>query len=240
MKTLVIAIATGPYKEFLPGLIDSLKVETSMGELGVAIASDEEMDLGNEYPIKYLFQEDYPWPIVALMKFHIIKRAIELVSGEHYTHVCYVDSKVMFKENVEVPANHITTVYHNLYPGYPSKFYQSLIEFENLETKASIGKNYLYKQSGFFFGPIDLIFRAAKQISSWADYDLANHRIPVFHDESYWNKWLSMNEDLVVTFEKGIWGCPSDHECPYKTPALWIRDHHEISEERIYETYKEE
>lgn len=217
-KILVVYIATGDYINMFPGFIKSLHNFCPETEKTVIPVTDKDtgylfnmlsecmsaFEIGDNVMIaESITIQHLPWPIVALMKFKYILDSINEVYGKaKFTHVFYFNSNIEFIKEVpeEVFLHDKLIAVHNCgwdHLGHdPLKFtYGKPVDERSL---AHIPTNdYEYVQSSVFGGPIDHMIDVCITCHNWTERDLAHNLIPCFHDESYWNKYVVQNPDLV-------------------------------------------
>lgn len=245
MKILMVYIATSKhYFRFFEGFYKSLDNFCPGIEKVIHIFTDqlqnpflsEVVKNGN---VQVSVIEHKPWPLTALMKYHYVKQAIE--DNSDCDVVFYADSKVEFRKknfynsdktllditNIQYKGK-LTTVDHNLAPNYPSDYEKLQFWVNDRNTNARIDGRYQYHQSGFFGGEKDIVLKMCNQCIWWTENDLANHRMPSVDDESYLNRWIFENPQLVITLPGSYWGCDSDSECERKDSIIHLRDHSDI------------
>ena len=66
-------------------------------------------------------------------------------------------------------------------------------------------KNSQYYQSGLIGGKTKDFLEMARIISEWTSIDLKKNYIPIWHDESYFNKYVSDKNPLILT-PNYLWG----------------------------------
>jgi hypothetical protein len=49
--------------------------------------------------------------------------------------------------------------------------------------------------ASFFGGKAEIVYKMCEDVSKWTESDLKRFIIPKWHDESYLNKWQTMNSD---------------------------------------------
>ena len=55
-----------------------------------------------------------------------------------------------------------------------------------------------YAQAAIFFGPAEKIQKLSSDCWEWTEIDLKNGLIPIWHDESYLNRWITENDHNLL------------------------------------------
>lgn len=249
-KTIIVYIATGPYKQYFEGFIGSLQNFQSGRKKAVFVLSDNITRL-KEIPegvsIYYRDIEHQHWPLVALNKFRYIKETIEGIkldpTFEEVTEAYYFDSKVqfirpldfIFKTKSIVACPHIAWEHS----GRDCMAFTWGREI-NPRSKAHIPleTKYTYCQSGVLGGDINILLQAASEIDQLTKEDLMHNIIPMWHDESYWNKWILSNQDKIMYLPSGSMGEKGDETCDNQEATINLRKTDEIQQlkQSIYES----
>jgi len=184
MKIGILVVATGKYTVFVPHLLRSVKDNfLTDHDVEMNVWTDSE-ELEGDFRKFHTAHE--PWPYSTLMRYHFFTREAE--SLEKYDYLFYLDADmyVVGKVGDEV-LSELTATQH---PGFffkPKSFFP--YERRSL-SKASVpyGRGTLYFCGGFNGGSkyLDMAFDIVKMV----DADTENDIIPVWHDESYLNKYL--------------------------------------------------
>ncbi len=206
-KTLAIYyIATGDYTKYINDFIQNIHHFMPHLRKTVVILSDglEEFNGKTYKGVNYIVKkiEHNHWPIVTLFKMtYILKNKIDC------DYVCYLNGDALFNpiyhayymfdfEKINISQHfHYDNENMHWYLDSSKKF---LVDNENKRSLAYIDNtNYTYVQGGFFFGKSDLIYSMCEDIDKMVKIDLKNNIIPVWHDESYLNKWVLLNNKIV-------------------------------------------
>lgn len=208
-KVLIVYIATGDYKTYFDKFKKSLDKFLPKTEKILFLISDDEK-FNKKHAIYSRLIEHLPWPIVTLMKFKYINDAIEATKSEEPSHVFYFNANVDFDrevtEKVFLSSRLIAVEHSNLLVHCKNDPSSLRTEMEGI---SAIDHPYVYVAGGVVGGPIELMKEAATTIFEWTKTELAQNYIPQWHDESYWNKYVDLNQDKVKILP-AIYGCPED------------------------------
>jgi hypothetical protein len=213
---LIPYIATGKYYDRLGTFKESVPKFCPGSNKFIHIASDK-VTLKQEYKhYEGCHRIDHlPWPIVALMKFKHILDSFNLANDwVTMDYIFYFNSNIKFID--ECPdelflTDKIITV-HNVGWDYLGHDPLHFTYEKPLDSKSAtyIEGWYDYCQSCLFGGPTDLMIQLCNECHEMITYDLAHNRIPVFHDETAFNKWVHTHKDQVTILD-GDWCAAEDH-----------------------------
>ena len=194
-KTIgIYYIATGIYKNNFKSFFDSLNNFFEGYIKKIILLSDgldEYINYNvNEISIEHHHIDDYPWPIVALFRFHYL-----LKYKTNCDYIFFFNSNSIIQSNKRIywfDENKINVTKHFFYKsGILTTYELMLPSDDNPNSTSYIGNiNYIYCQSGFFGGPSDKIYQMCEEIQKMINIDLNNNIIAKWHDETYFNKWL--------------------------------------------------
>lgn len=202
-KTLAIYyIATAEYKNCFKYFHKTIHTFMPDMDKTVIVLSDGLSEYDNkEYNgVKYkVFRIDhYPWPIVALFKMtQILNHKVDC------DYACYFNADLFANKHFDYKSNENFFDYNKLNVSYHSysknkdDIYGAAylkLEDDNPNSLSYIGDiQYEYCQSGFFFGPSNIVFKMCEDITEWIKKDLINYVMPKWFDETYLNKWCFLN-----------------------------------------------
>lgn len=95
--------------------------------------------------------------------------------------------------------------------GYTFNIPESRRTFADLSMMQAVGlvpKNYReakYFNAGFFGGRKDTMLRMCKDVNSLLDEALAKNYMPIWHDESAYNKWVNAHTELVNVLDASVY-----------------------------------
>lgn len=148
------------------------------------------------------------WPYPTLLRYNLFLQQEEKLKEYDYIFYCDIDMKFVDVVGDEILGDGITAVQHPMY-ALDSKFCPP---YEPNDKSASYikrpgklinnnGKSRfmpLYFAGGFQGGKADKFIEAMKATKKIIEYDLDRNYIPIWNDESAWNKHLSENPPEIV------------------------------------------
>lgn len=157
--------------------------------------------------IKVFPTEPFEWPLPTLKRYHLFLQQEELLKD--YDFIFYIDADMEFVSRVgeEVLGNDLTAAQHPMYavnknfipPYEPNKDSMAFIPRPGRVINVDGKKRFepLYAAGGFQGGRADSFIKAMKVMKEWIDIDFANNYVPVWNDETIWNKYLFLNPASV-------------------------------------------
>ena len=153
--------------------------------------------------IKLVKTESFKWPEATLLRFHLISKNKELITGKY---ILYIDADTILKRklnssNLFSPELEMSFVQHpGSYQRGPLRFlYKRLVKPFWETNKISMSyvpwfrrRHYVY--GGIWGGKRDEVVRMCFQLKKLIDTDLAIGFYPISYDESYLNNWVSTNK----------------------------------------------
>ena len=193
-------IATGEYKMFFPDFLESVQNFFPKNQKVVKLISDGLEEYKGYEKGKVTVElcpriNNYPWPVVALYKmWHILERY-----DDSCDYMCYFNANAIIYPHREDIFNleKLSTSYHsfndkdNAYNPWPH------IHLDPNSAAYMENESYEYIQSGFFFGPKEIIKNMCEDIVNMIRIDSSRHMFAQWHDESYLNKWCVENNLIV-------------------------------------------
>lgn len=194
MRNIVIYyIATDIYTQFIDGFIKSLCYFCETDKLTIILLSDSSEDYSkynNEHiTIKQYYIQHFCWPIITLFKMkYILDFFIEDCDYAFYmnSNLRWIKNKVIcLDKDLLFSTKRYSS--DELYKGY--NIYQipnstSFIDYNKLP------ENICYCQGGLFGGKPKPLKSFCADIYEMIKVDLQKGIIPIWHDESYLNKWM--------------------------------------------------
>jgi len=200
MKIGLLIIATGRYKLFFDDLYKSVEKNFLPGhEKTFFYFTDSKKDLTKQYPnMVQIYKKRLGFPDDTLYRYKFFNNARKqiLESGVDYIFYMDVDMRVVQLVNEKVipqGSKTLTAVFH---PGYwndrrkPKPHETRPISSFYVKPKRRV----VYIAGGFQGGKTQDYLDATLEISKKIDSDKKKHNIiPVWHDESAWNHYLTKN-----------------------------------------------
>ncbi len=157
---------------------------------------------------KIIPTEPCAWPTPTLMRYHLFLRQEELL--KEYDYIYYVDADMKFVSRVgDEILGELVGAQHPMYalrrgyvpPYEPNPSSTSFIPRTGRVIEENGQKRYepLYFAGGLQGGRSDKFIEAMKVMRNMIDEDFTkNNYIPIWNDESAWNKYLFLNPPTVV------------------------------------------
>ena len=199
-KIAIYYIVTGDYKKLFPDFLESVHNFYPKNQKIVKLISDglEEFATYKKNKVKVDLCpkiNNYPWPIVPLYKMWLISENFD----NSCKYSCYFNGNSIINVHAldALNPNKITVSYHSF--NSKKRPYNPWPHININPTSSAYLKNetYEYVQSGFFFGPSNIIYNMCTEINDLLTDDMKRHRFAQWHDESYLNKWCTLNPELI-------------------------------------------
>lgn len=227
-KVAVVAICLNkPYWPFISEMITSARKFFLKGHQVDFILWT---DMPEDSPIdaKIIPTEPMTWPMPTLHRYHLFLRQEELL--KEYDYVYYIDADMKFVSRVgdEVIGNLVCAPHPGYYvkkafvpPYEPNKKSTAYIPRPGKVVEEGGVKRLMpfYAAGGFQGGRSDKFIEAMKVMSEMIDKDFKNGYIPIWNDESVWNKYLFLNppdvyldpsyvypDSLISAYYRPLWG----------------------------------
>jgi len=187
-------IATGKYTQFLPKLFASAdKYFLDSYDVRYKIFTDAGChDAKPKRPYHFFAAEHLCWPLPTLLRFHRISR----IASTDF--IFYIDADMEFVRPVgDEILGDLVAVQH---PGFFGKPRYEFTYETNPRSRAYIpaheGTHYF--AGGFQGGSREHYGKAMAWMRDAINEDLRNHVIPVWHDESVYNRYLASMPPTVI------------------------------------------
>jgi len=194
-KVGLIMIATGKYDRYLQGMISSADsyFMKDISDVSYFVFSDKENSLQSSRPINNINIEhrDFPYSTLDRYKHFTINENV----FRDMNYLFYVDVDCLFVDKVgEDILGDLVAVRHCGYVHQPGPFEN------NQSSQAYIPQSSrgLYFGGGMQGGLKEIYLQAAKECYDMTERDLKNGIMPIWHDESIWNKYCSINVPDVI------------------------------------------
>lgn len=165
-------------------------------------------DLRTKKNIKIIPTEAVEWPYPTLLRYNLFLGQEELLKEYDYIFYCDVDMRFVDIVGDEILGEGITAAEHPMYslrkeyypPYEPNPESASFINRPGkiLEEEGKKRFKPYYYAGGFQGGKSDKFIEAMKGCKAIIEKDLNKSYIPIWNDETAWNKYLSENEPEIV------------------------------------------
>jgi hypothetical protein len=211
------------------------KGETQLNIGAVQTVTDSVIALRKRDDITIIPTVPVEWPLPTLLRYHLFLQEEQRLKDYDYIFYCDVDMKFVNVVGDEILGKGITAAQHPMYalkkeywpPYEPNKNSASYIERPGKIIPASDSKSEtkqrfipLYYAGGFQGGKSDVYIQAMKDTKALIDRDRAQAYVPIWNDETAWNKYLSLNppetvlspsyiypDSLIKEIYEPLWGC---------------------------------
>jgi histo-blood group ABO system transferase len=182
MSVLLMTIATGQkYREYAINMLAS--AQEFWPEASQLVFTDFPQQM--QAHARSIHTDPKGYPNETLLRYHTFLKAEHILT--QWEHVFFCDADMRFV----APVGDLKTtgLVATIHPGYigtkgtPEK---------RRESSCFCDTNTAYYAGGFQGGETHRYLRAAKTMSEWIDEDKQKGIIPVWHDESAWNKYLAV------------------------------------------------
>lgn len=146
-----------------------------------------EKDVYGKARFKYLYIDHNSWPLITLLRYQNFIRYSKELSETDY--LFYIDADLLPVADIgsEILGNLVAT----LHPGFYNKHPMYFTYDRNPESKSYIpyGEGNSYYIGSMQGGRTKNYLNASLIMRDWINEDLKKNYIPLWHDESMWNKY---------------------------------------------------
>lgn len=175
--------------------------------------------------------EPVEWPYPTLLRYNLFLNQEEYLKKFDYLFYCDLDMRFVNVVGDEVLSD-LTAAQHPMYalhkrfwpPYEPNEKSAAYIKRPGVIIDDNGQKRFqpLYYAGGFQGGKTDKFISAMKDMKKMIDTDLNNNYIPIWNDESVWNKYLFLNQPTNILTPSYIY--PDSMIREYYIP-LWGQDY---------------
>lgn len=192
-KIAILYICTGRYiifwddfyktmeKNFLPGYEKTYFVFTD--------------DTTKKFPsnVVKIYQKQLPWPLITLLRYHFFQEIIPQLQQYDYIYFLNANMMPIRKIGTEIFPSTEQGLAVTKHPGYYRIKNPDLLTYDrNKKSHAYIpyGEGSYYFMGGFNGGRTPDFIQLIDTIVRWTEVDLKKGIIPLWHDESYLNRYM--------------------------------------------------
>ena len=192
-KTAVTCLATGAYVEFVPDW--SRALGEHWPDAQQFVLSDGLTDRHQDFDFVVLPWGHFKWPYSTNFRHSALLAYAGLFA--EFDLLIHVDVDAKFIGRPALPLSGLFALQH---PGYP----QEEIEHAPFEVREEcrafvpVNRRVSYFAGGFQGGDTATFLRACSTIREWSLHDFHSGYLPLWHDESYWNRYCAESSNLVV------------------------------------------
>lgn len=210
---------------------------------GIEHISNTVIDLRGKTDITLFPTDPVEWPYPTLLRYNLFLQQEEKLKEYDYIFYCDVDMQFVNVVGDEILGQGLTAAVHPMYhlrkeywpPYEPNPDSASYIKRPG---KVVVNDNKprfvpMYFAGGFQGGKSDKFIEAMKATKKIIESDMNKAYIPIWNDESAWNKYLSDNipeivlspsyiypDSLIKEYYEPLWGC--NYQPKLKTLTKWF------------------
>ena len=191
---LLLLIATDEYWKFVEPLIESAeKYFLTEHNVDFLVFTDKPSKIINKENVYTSVLYHTSWPYPTLKRYHTFISQKEFILKYDYTFYLDVDMRIENKVGDEILSDGIVATIHAGYcESEPKRCPYERNSVSTAYMSGQDGKHYY--AGGFNGGRTQDFVDMSETIIQYVDKDLSSGIIPVWHDESYLNKYLWVNE----------------------------------------------
>lgn len=205
------------------------KIEEPKVASTIEAISKSIIDLRGKTDINIIPTDMVEWPYPTLLRYNLFLQQEEKLKTYDYVFYCDIDMRFVNVVGDEILGQGITAAQHPMYalrkeywpPYEPNPNSASYIKRPGQVVKEDGQSRFmpLYFAGGFQGGKSDKFIEAMKDTKKLIEKDMQNNYIPIWNDETAWNKYLSENppeivlspsyvypDSLVKEYYEPIWG----------------------------------
>jgi hypothetical protein len=221
MKICFLLIATNKYISFLPQFIDSARKHAFKNhEVDFTLFTNHTTIKEINANIVNIPHE--PWPMPTLKRYDYFYSQRDKLLEYDYLFYSDVDMKFVADIGDEALSNLVATIHPGFYNKTPLHFTYERNPESNAYIPYGMGKRYY--AGGFNGGSSDDFINMAMNIVAWRQADELKNIIPVWHDESYLNKFLSIIEPTLELTPSYCY--PESWNLPFEKKLLALDKNH--------------
>lgn len=188
------------------------------------------IDLRNQRDIQVFPTDPIEWPFPTLLRYNLFLQQEEKLKEYDYIFYCDIDMRFVNVVGDEILGDGLTAAQHPMYalrkeyfpPYEPNPDSQAYIPRPGRVVVENNKPRFipLYYAGGFQGGKADKWIEAMKEMRKMTDKDLTRNYIPIWNDESVFNKYLFLNppstvltpsyiypDSLIKEYYEPLWGC---------------------------------
>lgn len=192
IKIGFVIVATGKYDVFIEPLIRSIETFfLDTNKKFYNIFSDKDIKLpGVEYEIFKVEHRPFPYP--TLYRFHFFEQYKDYIKGDQ---IIYIDADTLITSKIGTEV--ITPITATQHCGFVNRWgtFETRQDSKCFVSRGE-GKNYF--GGGFYSLSAPEFFKLCQFGKETVDWEATRGRVPIWHDESVLNKYLTMNPPTRV------------------------------------------
>jgi len=209
---------TGRYAGFVPALADSARAHF-LPAMQPRIIAFADRPIGEADTTCHL--SHMPWPMGTLLRYHYLA-AEPCLRHYRYVFMCDADARFVGDVHEAILGRRVATLGVHHIRLTPDQYPYCI----NTESVAYIppGQGQYYYIGGFQGGDATAYLADCATLADMIHTDLGRRVIPVWHDESYWNRYL-LDHPPDITLPWGF--CANEHDRTADTKLLALSKDHD-------------
>lgn len=232
-KVCLLMIATNKYIKFVEPLWNSTKKHFLKDhEVKGLLFTNQTIDSTDDIKISQIDHE--PWPMMTLKRYNFFLKEEGYIL-DNFDFVYYCDVDMLFVGDV---GNEILpeteTVVATCHPGFYNKPRFMWTYETRPESHACIppDQGLMYVAGGFQGGSVGAYMKASNVIAKRVEEDLEKGIIAIWHDESHWNRYVTLDLKMDIKVLSPSYCYPESWNLPFGRKLLALdKNHSEIRNE---------
>lgn len=221
MNITLLLIATNKYTDFINQLVESAdRYFLTNHNVSYLVFSNKEIKINTNRAVRFVQIEHEPWPSPTLKRYDYFLSQANQLQDQDYLYYSDVDMKFVDNVGEEILGERVATIH----PGFWNK---SIFEYtyerrENCNAFIPYGYGKRYYAGGFNGG--SSYMEMCSTIVEWRKEDESRNIIPVWHDESYMNKYMALYPPTVQLSPSYCY--PESWNLPFEKKLLALDKNH--------------
>lgn len=222
MKVAILNISIGEYIVFWKDFYISAEAYFLPGHQKQYFLFTDSKEVQTADNVTVVEQEDMGWPFNTMKRFNMFRKVEQ--SLEQYDYIFFINGNALFKQKLSEgfinKGKNIITISH---PGAYGKQVDDFPYERNPKSNAYIdkGNGKHYVQGAFMGGKARPFIEMIDCLDDLTNEDLSNDMIPVWHDESFLNRYILGRPDVQVMGRQYLYY--EEYIYPWK-PVILLRD----------------
>lgn len=224
MNITLLLIATNKYADFAnPFIKSSDRYFLTDHNVSYLVFSDKEIKISSNRKVEFVPIEHEPWPNPTLKRYdYFLHKASEL-KDQDYLYYSDIDMRFVDSVGEEILSERVATIHPGFWNKHP--FEWTYERRQHCNAYIPFGEGRRYYAGGFNGGKSKTFLEMSRVISKWRKEDENKSIVPIWHDESYMNKYMYLNpptkelspsycypESWQLPFEKKLLALDKNHK----------------------------
>jgi len=194
-KISILIVGTKRYYDFALDLIESLNsLFLTNHELKIYLFTDrQDPNISN---VKIINIQHKPWPGMTLLRYHMFCDIEYRLKDSDYIFYIDADMKVIEKIGDEILGDRVAIQHVGYFDKSPEEWEFDRFSFS--EAYIPVGAGDMYYHATLIGATTDNFLHMCHDIKGRIENDFLKPHVPIWHDESYYNKYLYLNPPTKV------------------------------------------